>query len=185
MQDTWICDYEVGTASNRGQKLTAIRRLGFRNSIIQFKSFSEKIFYLLLYFSWLLNQIFRGSSFNRKDSQKLWSLICCSPCWLRASKNFIWPQTLAGIDRRVKGCYLRVTWFFQQLIFPIFFAAVSRLYLWNYLYVCHICFNIWLRLFYFIIAISKFSLFSLNSILFCISIFYLRFIINSLPGNNF
>ena len=62
------------TSDNRGQKLAAIRRLGFRNSIIQFKKFSEKIFYLLLYFLWLLNQIFRGSSFNRKDSHQTWGL---------------------------------------------------------------------------------------------------------------
>jgi hypothetical protein len=38
------------SSSNRGQKLAAIRRLGFRNSIIQFKRFSEKAFYLPLYF---------------------------------------------------------------------------------------------------------------------------------------
>ena len=71
--------FEAFSADNRGQKLAAVRRLGFRNSIIQFKRFSEKIFYLYCIFRDCSTKFLEALRLTARTRTKL-EVSLCSPC---------------------------------------------------------------------------------------------------------
>ena len=63
---------KVITATNTAYKLRRIRGSGFAFLFFWKKTIFRKVDLWHNVCRWMLNQIFRGSPFNRKDSREIW-----------------------------------------------------------------------------------------------------------------